>query len=68
MAAPTPWHQIASANLVDILRARVKARKLGLVRSDADVVTARVSGTEPVDLPPFVGLGLVPASLWQYGP
>ena len=154
MAAPTPPHQIVSANLGDILRAHVKARGLGLVlyapldvilsdrpgattilqpdiiflererrglisqraiegpptlvveilspstamidrtrkrelyarygvpnywlvdieardieacvlRSGEHVVAARVSGTEPVDLPPFVGLGLVPASLWQ---
>ena len=24
-----------------------------------------LSGTEPVDVPPFTGLALVPASLWQ---
>jgi len=28
------------------------------------VEVARVSGDQPVDLPPFTGLGLVPASLW----
>ena len=28
-------------------------------------LVARVSGTQPVDLPPFVDLGLVPSSLWQ---
>jgi Uma2 family endonuclease len=154
MAAPTPWHQIVSANLYDILRAHVKARGPGLVlyapldvilsdlpgettvlqpdiifldrprlglisqraiegpptlaveilspstamidrtrkralyarygvpnywlvdvdardieacvlRSGEYVVAARVSGTEPVDLPPFIGLDLVPSSLWQ---
>jgi Uma2 family endonuclease len=27
-------------------------------------LAARVSGTQPVDLPPFVDLGLVPSSLW----
>ena len=27
-------------------------------------LVARVSGTEPVDLPPFTDLGLVPSSLW----
>ena len=27
-------------------------------------LVARVSGTAPVDLPPFTGLGLVPSSLW----
>ena len=31
-------------------------------------LVARVSGTEPVDLPPFTGLGLVPASLWPQSP
>jgi Uma2 family endonuclease len=36
-----------------------------VLRSGEHIVAARVSGTEPVDLPPFVGLGLVPASLWQ---
>ena len=152
-AAPTRLHQIVSANLVDILRAHVKARRLGLVlyapldvilsdrpgettilqpdiifldrerlglishraiegpptlaieilspstavidrvrkrelyarygvpnywlvdleardieacllRAGRYVVAARVSGAEPVDLPPFIGLALVPASLW----
>jgi Uma2 family endonuclease len=153
MAAPTPLHQIVSANLSDVLRAHVKARGHGLVlyapldvilsdrpgettvlqpdivfldserlglisgraiegpptlaveilspstaaidrgrkrelyarygvpyywlvdfdardieasilRSGAYVVAARVFGTEPIDLPPFVDLALVPASLW----
>jgi len=27
-------------------------------------LTVRASGTRPVDLPPFTGLGLVPSSLW----
>jgi hypothetical protein len=27
-------------------------------------LAARAAGTEAVDLPPFTGLGLVPASLW----
>jgi hypothetical protein len=27
-------------------------------------VVARISGEQPVDLPPFTELGLVPASLW----
>jgi Uma2 family endonuclease len=153
MAAPTPQHQIVSANLSDVLRAHVKARGLGLVLySPIDVIlsdrpgettilqpdiifldaerlglisgraiegpptlaveilslstaridrvrerelyarygvpyywlidvdardieacvlrageyvgVARVSGTTPVELPPFDGLALVPASLW----
>ena len=37
-------------------------------RAGAYVVVARVSGTTPVDLPPFVGLALVPASLWPEFP
>lgn len=36
-----------------------------VLRSGAYVVAARVSGNEPVDLQPFAGLALVPASLWQ---
>ena len=48
--------------LVDIEARDIEACVL---RSGEHVVAARVSGTEPVDLPPFVGLGLVPASLWQ---
>ena len=36
-----------------------------VLRSGEYVLAARVSGAEPVDLSPFVGLGLVPASLWQ---
>jgi Uma2 family endonuclease len=28
------------------------------------VVAVRASGTQPIDLPPFTDLGLVPASLW----
>jgi Uma2 family endonuclease len=35
-----------------------------VLRAGEYVVAARVSGTDPVDLPPFVGLSLVPASLW----
>jgi Uma2 family endonuclease len=31
-------------------------------------LAARVSGTEPVDLPPFTDLGLVPSSLWPQFP
>ena len=31
-------------------------------------LVARVSGTEPVDLPPFTDLGLVPSSLWPQFP
>jgi Uma2 family endonuclease len=31
-------------------------------------LAARASGTEAVDLPPFTGLGLVPASLWAEFP
>ena len=154
MAAPSLLHQIVLANLSDVLRAHVKARRLGLVLfapldvilsdrpgettvlqpdliyvdnerlealrprgvegaptlavevlSPSTAVTdrtrkselyarygvpnlwfvdsdtrelsahvldsgeyrlvARVSGTQPVDLPPFVDLGLVPSSLWQ---
>jgi Uma2 family endonuclease len=153
MPAPTPQHQIVSANLGDVLRAHVKARRLGLVlyapldvilsdrpdeatvlqpdlvyvdagrlaaisrrgvegaptlaieilspgtatldrtrkralyaryhvpylwlvdpdvrvieahelRDTAYVVATSVSGDEPVDLPPFVDLALVPSSLW----
>jgi Uma2 family endonuclease len=48
--------------LVDVDAHNIEACVL---RSGAYVVAARVSGTEPVDLPPFVGLSLVPASLWQ---
>jgi Uma2 family endonuclease len=39
--------------------------EVGVLRSGAYVVAARLSGTEPVDVPPFTGLALVPASLWQ---
>lgn len=35
-----------------------------VLRSDTYVVAARVSGHDPVDLPPFIGLALVPSSLW----
>ena len=31
-------------------------------------IATRVSGTEPVDLPPFTDLGLVPSSLWPQFP
>ena len=31
-------------------------------------LAARVSGSEPVDLPPFTDLGLVPSSLWPQFP
>ena len=48
--------------LVDVDAGDIEACVL---RSGAYVVAARVSGAEPVDLPPFVGLALVPASLWQ---
>jgi len=36
-----------------------------VLRSGDYVLAARVSGTQPVDLPPFRGLDLVPTSLWQ---
>jgi Uma2 family endonuclease len=153
MAAPSALHQIVSGNLNDVLRAHVKARRLGIVvyapldvilsarptettvlqpdliyidpsrqgvlkmrgvdgaptlaieifspstaaidrgrkrrlyarygvpylwfvdpsardiealtlRGGEYTVVARVSGEQPVDLPPFTDLGLVPASLW----
>ena len=32
--------------------------------SGAYRLAARISGTQPVDLPPFTDLGLVPSSLW----
>ena len=35
-----------------------------VLRAGQYTAVARVSGTEPVDLPPFVDLGLVPSSLW----
>jgi Uma2 family endonuclease len=35
-----------------------------VLRAGEYVVIARVSGTTPVELPPFDGLALVPASLW----
>ena len=35
-----------------------------VLRAGAYVVAARVSGSVPVDLPPFSGLALVPSSLW----
>lgn len=38
--------------------------EVNVLRAGEYIVTTRVSGTEPVDLPPFTGLGLVPASLW----
>jgi Uma2 family endonuclease len=47
--------------LVDVNAREVEACEL---RAGEYVVAARVSGSEPVDLPPFVGLALVPASLW----
>ena len=157
MTAPTALHQIVLANLSDVLRAHVKARRLGLVLyAPLDVIlsdrpgettilqpdivyldndrldalhlrgvdgpptlavevfspstaitdrtrkrelyaryrvpylwfvdpdtrelaahvldsgeyrlAARVSGSEPVDLPPFTDLGLVPSALWPQFP
>ena len=47
--------------LVDVDTRVIEAHVL---RSGAYVVAVAASGTEPVDLPPFTGLGLVPASLW----
>ena len=34
------------------------------LRAGEYVLAGRASGPHPVDLPPFVGLGLVPSSLW----
>lgn len=43
-----------------------RARDIEALALQADdyAVVARVSGDQPVDLPPFNGLGLVPAALW----
>ena len=38
------------------------------LQASAYRLAARASGTDPVDLPPFTGLGLVPASLWPEFP
>ena len=48
--------------LIDLDAREIEALAL---RSGAYVVAVRVAGTEPVDLPPFSGLALVPESLWQ---
>ena len=62
------------------LYARYGVPYLWLVDSDAHALEAHAlgsgeyrlaglaSGTEPVDLPPFIGLGLVPSSLWPQLP
>jgi Uma2 family endonuclease len=47
--------------LVDPNARDVEVHVLG---AGAYVVQARVAGPQPVDLPPFTGLGLVPSSLW----
>ncbi len=47
--------------LVDLNARDIEACAL---QSGGYIVAARVSGTQPVDLPPFVDLALVPASLW----
>jgi Uma2 family endonuclease len=46
---------------VDPDRRKIEAHVLD---AGAYRLARRVSGTEPVDLPPFTGLGLVPSSLW----
>jgi hypothetical protein len=33
----------------------------------AEILAAGASGPDPIDLPPFTGLGLVPDSLWPTG-
>lgn len=48
--------------LVDL---RARDIEACVLRAGVYVVATRVSGAEPVDLPPFVELSLVPASLWQ---
>ena len=35
-----------------------------VLRNGEYAAALRASGTEPVDLPPFAGLGFVPSSLW----
>lgn len=35
-----------------------------VLRGSEYVIAATAAGTEPADLPPFTGLGLVPSSLW----
>lgn len=47
--------------LVDLDARDIEAHVL---RAGAYAMATRVSGAEPVDLPPFVDLGLVPSSLW----
>ncbi len=47
--------------LIDVDAREIEACAL---LAGAYVVAARVRGTDPVDLPPFVDLALVPASLW----
>ena len=47
--------------LVDLHAREIEALAL---RAGQYTVVARVFGTQPVDLPPFVDLGLVPSSLW----
>ena len=52
--APSPRHQLTSANLFVALRQHVSSRGLGEV----------LYAPEPVSLPPFPDLVLVPASIW----
>ena len=47
--------------LVDLDARDIEAH---VIHSGEYALAARVSGTQPVDLPPFVDLGLVPSSLW----
>jgi len=51
---PSLWFVDLAARDVEVLA----------LRDDEYEVAARVSGDRPVDLPPFTGLGLIPAALW----
>src|SRR5262249_22973834 len=78
--APSLEHQIILSNLVRALERALYARYgvpyLWLIHPDArvieafalddnrDVVAATAAGARPVDLPPFIGLALVPDALW----
>ncbi|MBI2206649.1 MAG: Uma2 family endonuclease [Candidatus Rokubacteria bacterium] len=47
-----------------IVDLRARAVEAFVLRGPEYVPVVTASGSDPVDVPPFVGLGLVPASLW----
>jgi Uma2 family endonuclease len=58
MSAPTTLHQIVSANLSDLLRAHVKARRLGLVLyAPLDVILSDRPGETTVLQPDLIYVG-----------